>query len=210
MPNNNKQLRKGIINKRPLHPHQLSNHTLMLNIKNTPFWVCFRCSATSSPTHMPDRKNVPSGAHFSCLASSSPCPYRRTANMCALQHPSVHFGCSASSSPPLRASTENTPPWACFLSSPSTRHIPSSPSSHEHHHPTLHDEHPNHAHVCVLGVQRLSRLSSCRQLEKCDGCVALFVLAGYAPRQQTPSPNPSPKALIPHLTSLPPFPLLFL
>jgi len=124
--------------------------------------------------------------------------------------PSVHFGCSASSSPPLRASTENTPPWACFLSSPSTRHIPSSPGSHEHHHPTLHDEHPNHAHVCVLGVRCLSRLSSCRQLEKCDGCVALFVLAGYAPRQQTPSPNPSPKALIPHLTSLPPFPLLFL
>ena len=63
---------------------------------------------------------------------------------------------------------------------------------------------------CVLRVRRLPRLLSCRQLEKCDSCVVLFVLAGYPPLQQTPSPNPSPKVLIPHLTSLPPSPLLFL
>src|SRR6266540_6824998 len=46
--------------------------------------------------------------------------------------PSVRFGCSASSSPPLMVNTENTPPWVCFLSLPSTRHIPSSPGSHKH------------------------------------------------------------------------------
>src|SRR6266542_5013795 len=45
-----------------------------------------RCSATSSPTHMPDRKNAPSWAPFSCLASSSPCPYHQTAKTCTLQH----------------------------------------------------------------------------------------------------------------------------
>ena len=45
-------------------PHINSPTTpLMPNIENTPRRACFRCSATSSPIHMPDRKNTPLGVH---------------------------------------------------------------------------------------------------------------------------------------------------
>ncbi len=133
--------------------------------------VFFMFDATTTPPFTLNTQNMPMWACFGC--SLPPFPPQH------LKHdPKSRFRCwlatHCRSSLPFCPSMKNAMSlsrFSCCLGSCS----PSLPLLNTQNTPPRH----------VLRAWCLPCLLSCRQLEKCDGCVALFVLAGYPLLQQT-------------------------